>query len=80
MYYTYILECVDKTLYCGYTNDLEKRLKKHNIGEGAKYTRSRLPARLVYFEEFPEKTDAMKREYAIKKLTREEKLRLIMGK
>ena len=77
MYYTYILKCSDKTLYCGYTNDLEKRVDTHNKGEGAKYTASRLPVRLVYFEEFPTKSLAMKRECQIKKLTRDEKLKLI---
>ena len=77
MYYTYILECSDKTLYCGYTNDLEKRIDTHNKGEGAKYTASRLPVRMVYFEEFPTRSLAMKRECQIKKLTRGEKLKLI---
>ena len=77
MYYTYILKCSDKTLYCGYTNDLEKRVDTHNKGEGAKYTASRLPVRLVYFEEFPTRSLAMKRECQIKKLTRGEKLKLI---
>ena len=77
MYYTYILKCSDKTLYCGYTNDLVKRVDTHNKGEGAKYTASRLPVRLVYFEEFPTRSLAMKRECQIKKLTRGEKLKLI---
>lgn len=75
--YTYILKCADGTLYCGWTNDLEKRLKSHNDGKGAKYTRSRLPVNLVYYEEFDSPVEAQKREYRIKKLTRQEKLKLI---
>lgn len=75
--YTYILKCADGTLYCGWTNDLEKRLKSHNDGKGAKYTRSRLPVTLVYYEEFDSPVEAQKREYRIKKLTRQEKLKLI---
>ena len=51
--YTYILKCADETLYCGWTNDLEKRLEAHNSGKGAKYTRSRLPVELIYYEELP---------------------------
>lgn len=77
MYFTYILRCNDGTLYCGYTTDLDKRLKTHNKGEGAKYTKSRLPVELVYFEELETKSLAMKRECQIKKLTRGEKLKLI---
>ena len=75
--YTYILKCADDTLYCGWTNDLEKRLKVHNDGKGAKYTRSRLPVTLVYYEEFETAKEAQKREYQIKKLSRKEKLKLI---
>ena len=56
--YTYILKCADGTLYCGWTNDLEKRLASHNSGKGAKYTRSRLPVTLVYYEEFESPIDA----------------------
>ena len=77
MNYTYIVECADGTLYCGWTNDLEKRLLDHNDGKGAKYTRSRLPVKLVYFEEFDTKEEAMSREWHIKELSREEKLKLI---
>lgn len=77
MFYTYILECSDGTLYCGYTTNLEKRVAEHNKGKGAKYTKSRRPVKLVYFEEFPTKSLAMKRECSIKKLKREEKLRLL---
>ena len=75
--YTYILKCADGTLYCGWTNDLEKRLKVHNDGKGAKYTRSRLPVTLVYYEEFETAKEAQKREYQIKKLSRKEKLKII---
>ena len=77
MNYTYILKCADDTLYCGWTNDLEKRLKAHNSGKGAKYTRSRLPVALVYYEEFETSIEAQKREYQIKRLTRKQKLMLI---
>lgn len=79
MFYTYIVECSDQTLYCGYTTDLKRRIKEHNAGIGAKYTKPRLPVKLVYFEEFPTKSLAMKRECAIKKLKREEKLKLLEG-
>ncbi|MBQ1890049.1 GIY-YIG nuclease family protein [Selenomonas caprae] len=75
--YTYILVCGDGSLYTGWTNDLEKRVKTHNAGQGAKYTRSRLPVRLVYFEAFADKREAQSREYQIKKLTRAQKLALI---
>ncbi|MEG2380888.1 MAG: GIY-YIG nuclease family protein [Oscillospiraceae bacterium] len=77
MNYTYILKCGDGSLYCGYTNDLEKRLHTHNSGNGAKYTKGRLPVILVYSEEFKTKSEALKREIEIKKLTRAEKLKLI---
>ncbi len=77
MNYVYILKCNDKTLYTGWTTDLDKRLQTHNSGLGAKYTRARLPVTLEYYEEYEEKSDALKREAAIKKLTREEKLKLI---
>lgn len=77
MNYTYILRCKDNTLYCGWTNDLKKRLTCHNAGKGAKYTRSRHPVTLVYFETFETKEDAMRRESAIKKLSRSNKEQLI---
>ena len=77
MNYVYILKCNDNSLYTGWTNNLEKRIKMHSEGRGAKYTRGRLPIELVYFEEFEDKIDAMKREYKIKRLTRKEKLELI---
>lgn len=75
--FTYILRCRDDSLYCGWTNNLEKRIEKHSKGLGAKYTKARLPIKLVYFEKFTEKSLAMKREAEIKKLSRKEKLELI---
>ena len=77
--YTYILKCADDTLYCGWTNDLEKRLAAHNSGKGAKYTKTRLPVELVYYEEFETKQEAMSREYHIKKLSRQQKEKLVAG-
>lgn len=77
MNYTYLVRCKDDSLYCGWTNNLEKRLTSHNSGRGAKYTRSRHPVTLVYFETFDTKEEAMSREYAIKQLSRKEKLALI---
>lgn len=79
MNYTYLLECADHTLYCGWTNNLEKRVKAHNSGLGAKYTKPRRPVTLVYFEEFETKEEAMRREAAIKRLSRYEKIKLIGG-
>ena len=79
MNYTYIVRCKDDTFYCGWTNDLEKRVASHNAGTGAKYTRSRGPVELVYYETFETKEEAMSREYAIKRLTRKQKLKLIQG-
>lgn len=78
MNYTYIVRCKDDTLYCGWTNNLEKRIASHNAGTGAKYTKSRHPVELVYYEIFDTKEEAMRREYAIKQLSRQEKLRLII--
>lgn len=75
--YTYILECADKTFYCGWTNNIEKRLEAHNNGSGSKYTRARRPVRLVYLEESATKEEAMSREWEIKRLTRKEKQDLI---
>lgn len=80
MNYTYIVECRDKSLYTGWTTDLEKRIAAHNAGTGAKYTKSRRPVKLVYSEEFETKAEAMKREYAIKRMPRLEKLKLIKQK
>ena len=75
--YTYILRCADGTYYCGWTNNLDRRLKAHNEGKGAKYTRSRRPVALVYYEAFSTKEEAMRREYAIKQLPRKKKEELI---
>lgn len=80
MNYTYILKCSDNSLYCGWTNNLEKRVATHNKGQGGKYTRTRLPVELVYFETFETKEEAMSREFHIKKLSRKEKLQLIESK
>lgn len=77
MNYVYILRCGDDSLYTGWTNNLDKRIQMHAEGKGAKYTRARLPVELVYFEEYEDKIEAMKREYAIKQLKRKEKLMLI---
>lgn len=79
-HYIYILKCVDDTLYTGYATDLYRRLEEHNNStKGAKYTRSRRPCELVYIEEFETRSDATKREAAIKKLSKKEKLDLIKG-
>lgn len=77
MNYTYILKCADGTYYTGWTVDLEKRVGLHNSGRGAKYTRSRRPVELVYYEMYEDRREAMRREYAIKQLTREKKQMLI---
>jgi putative endonuclease len=77
MCYVYILKCSDDTLYTGWTNNLDKRLKTHSKGKGAKYTRGRLPVKLVYFEEYDNKISAQKREYEIKQMSRRKKLELI---
>ncbi len=77
--YTYILECSDKTYYTGWTNNIEKRLKNHNAGKGAKYTRARTPVKLVYLEIWETKQEAMSREAKIKQLTRKEKEQLILA-
>lgn len=75
--FVYMVECRDGSLYTGWTTDVERRLRTHNRGQGAKYTRSRLPVTLVYLEKIGEKNDALKREAAIKKLKRPQKLKLI---
>ena len=78
MFFVYLLCCSDNSLYCGWTTDIEKRIEAHNSGRGAKYTKSRRPVELVYYEECESKSAAMKREWFIKhKMTREEKLKLI---
>ena len=78
-YYVYLLRCRDGTLYTGYTDDPERRLRVHNAGKGAKYTRSRLPVELVYQEQCPDKSAALRREREIKGMRRAEKLALISG-
>ena len=75
--WVYLLECADRTLYCGWTTNIDKRLKLHNLGLASKYTRARLPVKLVYKEKFENKCLAMKREYAIKQLSRDEKIELV---
>ena len=79
MNYVYILRCRDHTLYTGWTTDLNKRVVAHNRGMGAKYTKARLPVQLVYSEPFETKQEAMRREWAIKRLPRSRKLALISG-
>ena len=76
----YILRCGDGTLYTGMTDDFERRLRMHQEGRGAKYTRGRGPLEPVYLEACEDLSSALKREYAIKKLTRQEKLKLIHAK
>ena len=73
MHYTYMLQCKDGTYYIGYTNDLKKRVKAHNEGKGAKYTKGRGPVELVYYEEYEEKSQAMRREWEMKRLSRSQK-------
>ncbi len=75
--YCYILECADGTYYTGWTTDPERRVKQHNKGIGARYTKTRRPVRLVYLEEQPDKVTALKRELAIKKLKRIQKSKLV---
>ncbi len=81
MYYIYIIQCVDDTLYTGITTELERRVEEHNSSDkGSKYTRMRRPVKLVYSEEYPDRSTASKREYVIKKkMSRVEKLELIEG-
>lgn len=77
-YYVYILRCSDDTLYTGITTDIEQRINEHNHSpKGAKYTRARRPVKLVYNEKRADRSDASKREYAIKKMSRQEKEALI---
>ena len=80
MWYLYILRCGDGSLYTGITTDVEKRLEAHRGGKGAKYTRSRLPVSLAYYEEYETPREAQSREFHIKRLTREQKLALIREK
>lgn len=77
-WYVYLLSCSDDTLYCGITNDLERRLNQHNRGRaGAKYTRARRPVRLVYTRQFPDRAGAARFEYQLKQLDRAQKLKLL---
>ncbi len=76
LYYVYMLRCADDTIYTGITTDLERRVRVHNDGKGAKYTRTRTPVELVYSEPFESKSEALKREWQIKKLSRSEKLQM----
>ena len=78
-WFVYMLRCGDDTLYTGITDDVEKRLAAHRAGKGAKYTRGRGPLELVYMEPQPDKPAALRREIAIKKMTREKKLALCAG-
>lgn len=77
MPYVYILQCGDDSYYTGYAVDLQRRLEEHQQGEGCKYTRGRLPVKLVYWEELSSKSEAMQREYQIKQLKRSQKNNLI---
>lgn len=77
--YCYIVECIDGTFYTGWTTDPERRVKTHNAGRGAKYTRARRPVKLIYVEEQPDRSTAMKRERAIQSLSREKKMKLTNG-
>lgn len=77
--YTYMVECSDHTYYTGWTNDLDKRIQAHNAGRGAKYTKPRRPVRLVYFEVFATREEAMRREWEIKQMSRAAKEKLLGG-
>jgi putative endonuclease len=79
MNYTYIVQCSDGSFYTGWTNDLDKRIAAHNAGKGAKYTKTRRPVSLIYYETFETKQEAMSREYHLKQLTRAQKEALIAG-
>lgn len=81
MHYIYLVRCSDDSLYCGWTTDLKRRIDAHNghIPGGAKYTRGRRPVTLVYAESFHQKQEAQRKEYAIKRMTKTKKLRLIKG-
>ena len=79
MNYVYMLECADGSLYTGWTTDLERRILAHNSAKGAKYTRSKLPVKLVYVETYQGKSEALKREYAIKQLSPQAKRDLMKG-
>jgi putative endonuclease len=76
-YWVYVIECADDSFYTGYTTDVERRVREHDRGEGAKYTRGRTPVELVHTEEFDSKSAAMSREYEIKQLSRRQKEKLV---
>lgn len=76
-HFVYVLSCADGSLYTGYTTDVERRVREHDAGQGAKYTRGRTPVELVHTEAFESKSAAMSREYEIKQLSRAEKERLV---
>jgi len=77
VHWVYVIECADGSFYTGYTTDVERRVREHDRGEGAKYTRGRTPVELVYKEQFESQSAAMSREYEIKQLSRREKERLV---
>jgi putative endonuclease len=78
MYYVYLVRCKDTTLYCGYTDNLVKRIEMHNSStKGAKYTKNRRPVFLVYYETFEDKSSALRREFEIKKLSKLQKEELV---
>lgn len=77
MHYVYVLECADGSFYTGYTTDVERRVREHDAGEGAKYTRGRTPVELRHTESYESKSAAMSREYEIKQFSRVEKERLV---
>jgi putative endonuclease len=79
VYYFYILRCADNSLYCGMTNDLEKRMEKHNSGKGAKYLRGKLPVKLVYSKKYENRSEALKREAEVKKWSKGKKEELVSG-
>lgn len=79
-FYTYVLECMDGSLYTGWTTDVERRLHTHNQGKGARYTRARLPVKLVSSWSFPSKREAMQFEFAFKKLSRKQKEEMLVGR
>jgi putative endonuclease len=77
-HYFYVLSCKDGSLYAGYTNNLKKRIKLHNEGKGAKYTRGRVPVKLIYRKQYTTKSDALKMEYAFKQLSRKKKVEYLI--
>ncbi len=79
-HYFYVVRCVDHTYYAGYTNDLSRRIRMHNEGKGAKYTRGRRPVTCIYYETYDTKRRAMQQEYAFKQLTRLQKEQYMKGR